>query len=152
VGVGSLGQLRGRRSESAGNQLDRVPERHVQERAGGLGGDAQRSPAPGEVLGQRRNVVPVQQIGDVGTVLGGDRRGGVLPGAGRPAYIDEVGWQQQVDPVRLAADLVVDPGQIGLQARRAVRGGAQHAEAPGAGDGSDNIPAVAEGKDRDVDA
>ena len=64
-------------SERAGHQPDRMPERDVQQRPGGLGRDAERSPAAGEAVGQGRHFVAVEQVSDELTVP-------VLGSAGRP--------------------------------------------------------------------
>jgi hypothetical protein len=72
-----------------------------------------------------------------------------LPVLGRRLVVAD--RQQQVDTVGLAVDLFVDPGQVDLEGARAVAGRAEDPEAAGVGDGRDDVPAVAEGEDRELD-
>ena len=57
----------------------------------------------------------------------------------------QAGRHEQVDAVRLALDLVVDPGQLDVQRLRRVADGTEHAEPAGIGDRRDHVAAVAEG-------
>ena len=55
---------------------------------------------------------------------------------------------QHVNAVRLAADMLIDPFQFLLHRFGRVRGRPEHAETACAADGSNNVAAMAEGKQR----
>ena len=57
-----------------------------------------------------------------------------------------------VDAVGLVADVVVDPLELDLELLGAEADGAEHAEAAGLADGDDDVAAVGEGEDRELDA
>ena len=57
-----------------------------------------------------------------------------------------------VDAVGLVADVLVDPLQLDLELLGGEADGAEHAEAAGLGDGDDDVTAVGEGEDRELDA
>ena len=61
------------------------------------------------------------------------------------------GRNDQVDAVGAVAQLVLDPGQVGLQLGVAVGHRAQHAQTPGLGDGDHHVTAVGEGHDGELD-
>jgi hypothetical protein len=62
------------------------------------------------------------------------------------------GGHQDVDAVGPAADVVVDPLQLGVDALRAHAGHAEHAQATGLRDLDDHVAAMREGEDRRLDA
>ncbi len=59
---------------------------------------------------------------------------------------------QQVDAEGPALGLGGDPVEVDLELAGAVGDGAEHPHAPGVGDGGDDVAAVAEGQDRELDA
>ena len=64
----------------------------------------------------------------------------------------ELARHEQVDAERLALHLRLDPLQVDVELLGAVGDGAEHAAAAGIGDGGDDVAAVAEAEDRNVDA
>src|SRR3954468_17392543 len=58
---------------------------------------------------------------------------------------------EDVDAVRLAVDVVVDPGQLNLQRLRGEPRAAENAEAARPADRGDDVATVAEGEQREVD-
>ena len=113
------------------------------------------SPDRNDAAGPRRrlglDVVRGQQFGDEVAVVVGDAAGQV---AARQllALALELGGHDDVDAVGLAAHLVVDPGQLLVELLGRERGRAEHAEAAGVGHRGDDVAAVAEGEEREVDA
>ena len=82
-------------------------------------------PAAPVLFGGRRDAIADQQVVDERAVLLGQQSPGLL-GVDPPLLgADVLGRQQQVDPVRLAAGLLLDPGQLGFQPLGAVRDGAR---------------------------
>ncbi len=63
----------------------------------------------------------------------------------------ELRRHDDVDAVGLAADVLVDPGQLLVQLLGRVGRGAQHAEAAGVGHRGHHVTAVTEGEERKVD-
>ena len=57
-----------------------------------------------------------------------------------------------VDAVGLVADVLVDPVELDLELLGREADGAEHAEAAGLADGGDDVAAVGEGEDRELDA
>ena len=57
-----------------------------------------------------------------------------------------------VDAVGVVADVLVDPVQLDLELLGREADGAEHAEATGLADGDDDVTAVGEGEDRELDA
>ena len=104
------------------------------------------------LLGGRRDAVTRQQVVDERAVLLGQqlpRLFGVDPAL---LGADVFGRQQQVDAVGLAAGLLLDPGQLVLQALGAVRDRAENPEAAGIGHRRHHVAAVTEGTDRKLNA
>ena len=56
-----------------------------------------------------------------------------------------------VDAVGVVADVLVEPGQLGLELLGAEAHGPEHAEAAGVGDGGHHVAAVGEGEDGELD-
>ncbi len=68
------------------------------------------------------------------------------------ALADVLHGHGEVDPVGLAVHVVVDPVELDLEPLGLEGEGAEHAEAAGVGHGGDDVAAVAEGEDRELDA
>ena len=100
----------------------------------------------------RRDAVAGQQVVDERAVLLGQQVTGLL--GVDPALLgaDVLGRQQQVDPVGLAAGLLLDPGQLVLQPLGAVRDGAEDAEPARVGHRGHDVAAVAESADGEFNA
>ena len=85
-------------------------------------------------------------------VLLGDQRGEVFGrGLLAAALADVLGRHREVDAVGLAVDVLVDPVELDLEPLGLVGQRAEHAEAAGVGDRGDDVAAVAEGEDRELD-
>ena len=102
-------------------------------------------------VGHRRDVVVGEDLLDVGPVLVGDERLEVVDPE-RLALADEVVRHGEVDAVGLAADVVVDPGELDLELVGAEGEGAEHAVATGPAHLGDDVAAVGEGEERELDA
>ena len=61
------------------------------------------------------------------------------------------GGHDDVDAVRLAVDVLVDPRQLDLELLGGERERAEHAEAAGLRDRGDDVAAVREGEDGELD-
>ena len=164
LGLGPVDHVRRRRSERVHHQGGPALEGDVELRAGPLGredhpgaGVAHGAATRGRLavavaVGQLRDVVTAEDVGDERDVLGRDE---ATHGLDRQAAL--VGalvasGHDQVDAVRAVADLGLDPVEVDLELLGAVRSGAQHAHPPGLGDRGHDVTAVAERQDRHVDA
>ena len=65
---------------------------------------------------------------------------------------DELLGHREVDAVRLAVDVLVDPGELDLELVGAERERAEHPVAAGLADRGDDVAAVREGEERELDA
>ena len=143
-----------RRAERVDEQLARVLQRDV-DRAGRLVVDAE----PGrdraalvDLCRDRRHVVLGEHLLDELPVPLRDHRRELLGRRLLAARADVVGRHDEVDAVRLAVDVVVDPVQLDLELLGGEREGAEDAEAAGAADRGDDVAAVREREDRELDA
>jgi hypothetical protein len=73
--------------------------------------------------------------------------GGAGVGADGKVFRDE-----QVDTVGAAVAAGVDPGELDVELFGSAAGGAKDSEPAGSADGGDDVPAVGEGQEREVDA
>ena len=104
-----------------------------------------------DAFGQRRHVVLGEHLLDELAVLGRDHafeRAEVE----LLALADEAFRHREVDAVRLAVDVLVDPGELDLELVGAERERAEHAVAAGLADRGHDVPAVREGEERELDA
>ena len=106
---------------------------------------------PGRVRRQLGHAVAAEHVLDVLLVALGDHRlerrlveRRHLAGGERVRHDD-------VDAVRLPADVLVDPVELDLELIVRVGERAEHAEPARAADGRDDVAAVAEGEDRELD-
>ena len=104
------------------------------------------------VVGERRHVVAAQDVVDEGDVFGRDELADVVDGVAAFIGAGVLGGHDDVDAVRPAADLLLDPGEIDLELFRRVGHGAEHTHAAGFGHRGGDIAAVREREDRNVDA
>ena len=110
-----------------------------------VGGDL---PVP-EIMGG--NAMLSQDPLDISFVgLGYPRRD--FLGRHRAGLVIQAGGHDQVDTIGLAVHVGVDPGEFHFQCFRGMSHGAQNTETAGLADGGDDITAVAEGKQRELDA
>ncbi len=144
--------LRRRRPERAGDQPDRVLERHVDQP-----GRARRGHPPAELVrrGAGHGAGPLtpyfdSRCGDEVAVPFGDGLG--QPRAAVQRGRVDLAGHEHVDAVRPAAHLLVDPGELGVELLGCVRDRAEHAEAARVGDRGHHVAAVAEGEQRELDA
>ena len=105
-------------------------------------------------LGQLRHAVIGQHLLDEAAVLLGDRGPQHLLELLRVdlAHALVLARDDDVDAVRLVADVLVDPVAFDFELLRREADGAQNAEAAGAADGRDHVAAVAEGEDGEFDS
>lgn len=127
-------------------------ERHVQQR----GHARQIDPHAGELASpvlvwRRRHAVLAEEVVEPLPVGFGDQ----LPQAARiePALVgaDVLLGDQQVDAVWAPVGRILDPGQVRVEMLRVVGHGTEHAHTAGLGDGSDDVPAVAEPQDGELE-
>ena len=131
-----------------GDELHRMGQRDVEQLAAGV--PRQRRPAEA-ALRLGFDVVVAQQVVDEIAVGLRDAAGQV--GARQLlALALELRRHDQIHPVGLAADRLVDPRQLTVELLGGVRRGAQHAESAGVGDRGHHVAAVAEREEREVDA
>src|SRR3954470_24260621 len=90
-----------------------------------------------------------QQLGDESPVVVGDPGGQLTAGQVLTLAL-ELGRHDEVDAVRLAADMVVDPRQLLVQPVRCERRRTQHAESACVGDSGHHVSAVAEREEREI--
>ncbi len=140
-----------RGAERAGDQAHRVAERDVEQLVALLRRHRQPAGARLDALGQRRHVVPREHVVEELPLLRRQQRSEVLARRPCPGGVAELGRQQQVDAVRPALGLLVDPGEVDLQRLRRVGGGTEHPHPARVAHGGDDVAAVAEGEDREVD-
>ena len=137
-----------RHPQRIGDELHRMGQRDVEQLAAGV--PRQRRPAEA-ALRLGLDVVVAQQVVDEIAVGLRDAAGQV--GAGQLlALALELRRHDQIDPVGLAADRLVDPRQLTVELLGGVRRGAEHAEPAGVGDRGHHVAAVAEREERKVDA
>ena len=104
--------------------------------------------------GSRHAVVDQQLAGEVEVRLRDhvlEHLGEVLGGHVGVHALVLVG-DDDVDAVGVVADVLVDPVELDLELLGAEPDGAEHAEAAGLADGDDDVAAVGEGEDRELDA
>jgi len=142
-----LDHVAGRHAERVGHQFDRMGQRDVEQSLPGV----TRQAGPGQPQLLRRDVMPGKQFGDIGLVVGGDALGQL--GARQPlALALELRGHDDVDTVGPALHLLVDPGEFLVEPIRGEGRAAEHTEAAGIGDRGNDVAAVAEGEQREVDA
>ena len=108
--------------------------------------------AAAQLLGERRDVVLVEQFVDELTVLVGDQRVEAVDARlGAAALPHVLRRHHDVDAVRLAVDVLVDPVQLDLELLGAVGERAQHSVAARLAHGRDDVATVREGEDRELD-
>ena len=105
-----------------------------------------------QILGQRRHVVLGEDLVGEVPVLLRDHRLEVGELGFVAAALPDVGHRHDdVSAVRLAVDVLVDPGQLDVELVRRVGERAEHAEASGAAHGRDDVAAMGEREDRELD-
>ena len=128
VVMGSSDQVGRRRAERAGDQPDTVSERDVQQRFVALRRDVELAGRQALLVGGDRDAIADQQVVDECPVLFGQQLARLPRVDPTLLSADVLMRQQQVDAVRLAVSLFLDPAQLGVQLLRSVRDGAVSAE------------------------
>ena len=109
-----------------------------------------------DVVGHRRDAVLGEDLLDEVTVLLRDHRLELafeIAGLDRGTRLGrERGRHHEIDAVRLAVDVLVDPGELHLELVGGEVQGPEHAESAGVGHCRDDVAAVAEREDRELDA
>ena len=98
-----------------------------------------------------RHVVAPQDVGDELAVGVGNQRSDVVERVAAAFVAGVLRRHDQVDTVRAVADLRLDPGQVDLELLGRMGDGAEDSETTRLGDGGDDVTAVAEGEDRELD-
>ena len=151
--VGEVDDVLGRRAQRVRQQLDRVLERDLDLLAALLVHPTEQALGP-VFLGELRHVVLGQELVDPVAVLLRDH---LLELLAHPLRVELAGARvlrrhHDVDAVRLAVDVLVDPVQLDLELVGRERQRAEHAEAARLAHRGDDVAAVAEREDRQVDA
>ena len=150
--VRGLDRVLGRRPERVDEHRDRVAQRRLDlRRTFELDAETGRLHDAFDAFGQRRHVVLGEHLLDEVAVLGRDH---ALERAEVEllALADELLRHREVDAVRLAVDVLVDPRELDLELVGAERERAEHAVAAGLADRGDDVAAVREGEERELDA
>jgi hypothetical protein len=107
--------------------------------------------AGGRVGRQRWDVVAGEYVVDELLLLGRQQPANRLPVEPALVRAGVLLRQEQIEPVRPALHLRLDPAEIDLEPLGRVRDRAEHTEPAGVGDRRDDVSAVAEGEDRELD-
>ena len=149
-----LEHARRRHAEGVGDEADGVPEgdHHGVLRSGRMqvASEVQRT-APHRLQAVAIDIVSRQHLGGEGLVRLGDGGEQAL-GIERRALAEHLVRDQQVDAVRLAVDVGVNPGEFLLEPFGSHARCAEHAHAAGARDLGDDVATVAESEQRELDA
>ena len=146
---------RRRHAEGVGDQPDRMAEGDIHQLLARFPLKRRRRVGSVAVVAveflRRIDAVTAQQVVHESAVFGRDLRGEVGGACAGLGADGQVLGDQQIDPVRLAADMVVDPAEFGFQLLRRVARCAEDPEPAGLADRGDDVAAVGEGKEREVD-
>ncbi|GKU48007.1 hypothetical protein NJB14194_46230, partial [Mycobacterium montefiorense] len=150
VAVRAFDEVGRRRPERAGDQPDVMGKGDFEQRLIPLGRDVEAAGGCTRRFGRRADAVPGEQVFDERAVLLRKQVPDLFRVDAALLGADVFGRQQQVDPVGLAAGLLLDPGQLAAQPLRAVRDRPEDAESARVGDRGDDIATVAEGAYREL--
>jgi len=151
--VDAVDHVRGRRAERVRDQLHLgMAERDVDLRIGGRGSPAEQL-VDGLALRQLGHPVLRQHALHEVAVLRGDRRAQhLLELLGVDlAHALVLAGDDDIDAVRPVTHVVVDPLALDLELVGREPDGSQHAQSAGTADGRNDVAAVAEGEDRELD-
>ena len=145
-----------RRAERVGDELRLgMGEDHLDLRRRGRRGPAEQLVVP-LLLGHLRHAVVGEQLrGEVAVAVGHELLHLRLELLGRhvlDAHALVLGRDHEVDAVRPVAHVLVEPRQLDLELLGREPDGAEHAEPTGLGHRGDDVAAVREGVDRELDA
>jgi len=152
-------ELRGR-PEGVGHEGRAVGEGDVElrtrrrgrERRGATRRAADAAPLERVVVRRElRHLVAAQDVLDELLVLGWDQAADVVERVPALLVARVLGGDDQVDAVGPVAHLLLDPGEVDLELLGGVSHGPQHPEAAGLRHGGDDVAAVREGEDRELD-
>ena len=161
LGVGLVYRRLWRRAEGARQQCDRVRQGNLDLRRAGGGGPAQHASAHARaglqlhaagahidpVVGQDFvDVIPVV-LGDVGPELRTNVAHVVYPGVA----VNGLDGHHHIDPVGLAVDVFIDPGELHLELLGRERKRAEDAHAAGIGHCGHHVAAMRESENRVFD-
>ena len=121
---------------------------------GGTAAGALEATAAGRLVVVGRelgHLVAAEDVVDELLVLGGDELADVVDRVAAVLVAGVLGRHDEVDAVGPVADLVLDPGEVDLELLGRVGHRAEHAEPAGLRDGGDDVAAVGEGEDRELD-
>ncbi len=157
LGVAAFDHELRRRAEGVGDEPDTgTGQSDVEQGLGALVRPRQQAGTAAHhrdlVVGDRGDAVALEDAVDEPLVLLGDHLAEL--GGVEAALLDAdvLGRHQEVDAVGLAADVLVDPVELDLELLWRERDGAQHAEAPDLRHRGDDVAAVGEGEDGELDA
>ena len=152
--MGPLDEVCGRRPERRCDEVCVVCEQHVEERRHALRVDphATDSPSRRVVVGRRWHVVASEQLVDPVPVLLGKQLDELAAIETALVGARELLGHQQVDAERLSLHLLLDPAEVDVELLGGVRDGTEDAAPACVGHRRDDVAAVAEAEDGDVDA
>ena len=142
-------------AERVGDHLHlRVLQRHLDLRRGRRLGPAEQLQAVAVAVLDRHTVIGKDLLGEVQMLLGHHlaQRLGELLGGQVGVHALVLVRDHDVDPVRVVADVLVDPLQLDLELLGREADRPQHAETAGLAHRDDDIAAVREREDRKLDA
>ena len=153
-GVGPLDEVRGRRPQRRRDEASVVGEQHVEERSHALRVDphAAHTATQRVVVGRGWHVVASEQLVEPLAMLLGEQLAQLAPIEATLVRARELLGHQKIDAERLPLDLLLDPLEVDVELLGAVGDRAEDATAPRVGDGGDDVAAMAEAEDRNVDS
>ncbi len=153
--VDVLDHVRGRGAERVGDQRAlRVLQRHLDLRSRGRLGPAEQLQRVVVAVVDRNAVVGEDLLGEIDVLLGDQVVQRLLEHLRRQVggvHALVLVRDDDVDAVGMVADVLVDPVQLDLELFRREADGPEHAEAAGLAHGDDDVAAVGEGEDRELD-
>ena len=103
------------------------------------------------VVGECRHAVALEDVVDVGLVLGGDQVANLADVEAALVGTGVLRRHDQIDTEGAVTDLVLDPLEIDLELLWRMGNCAEHTETTRFGDGGNDVAAVSEREDRNVD-
>ena len=155
--MGSLEHVSRGRAERVDDERGSVSERDLELRRRALGGEGCRVAMGSEpaltsnTVGQLGHIELVEESLDEGSVLVGNHADEVLHPSTAAVTAGVLRRCDQIDAVGAITDLVLDPVEVDLELAVGVADRPEHTEAPGTRHRRDDVSAVAESEDRQVD-
>ncbi len=141
-------------AERIGDEPRLVRERHVHQRLRALVRPRQQADVAGQVLGLRqgRDAVTGHHVVDELAMLLGDHRRQLRPVEAALLDPDVLRGDEDIDAVGPVADLALDPVELDVELLRGEGDGTEHTHTARLAHRRDDVTAMAEGEDRELDA